>query len=193
MVSNTNLRALYIPNKFTGIFPGRGKVTWRDWYTHEVLDYTSGANTTLSAPLGHINVHVRDGAAILLHKTPGYTIEETRQSEYTLLVHLSSDGDASGKAYLDNGESMPPTPYRELEFTASGGKVQIKTSGEYYVKNKLSEITVLVNGASASSLGGVKVDEKKWETFSWDVGKGELVIKGLSLDLNLAKTISWKF
>jgi len=183
------------PNVSTvdGIFPGRGSVTWRDWYTHEVLNYTSGANTTLSAPLGHINVHVRDGAAILLHKTPGYTITETRKSDYNLLVHLSANGTASGKAYMDDGESQPPTPYRELEFAAADGKVKIKTSGKYHVENKLSEITVLLNGEFASSLGEVTVENKSWPSFSWDSGKGKLVIHGLDLDLNTARTISWKF
>ena len=43
------------------------------------------ANTTLDAPLGHIPVHMREGAALLLHSRPAYTIAETRDGAYALL------------------------------------------------------------------------------------------------------------
>src|ERR1700733_4006377 len=81
-----------------GIFPGRGNVVWRDWYTHDIVEYTSGVAMTLTAPLGHINVHVRDGSAILLHAVPAYTIEETQQGPFSLLVSLSADSQAFGTA-----------------------------------------------------------------------------------------------
>lgn len=157
-----------------------------------MVNYTAGANTTLPAPLGHVNVHVRDGSAILLHTTPGYTIEETRQSNYSLLVHLTPNGTAGGKAYMDDGESSQPTPFREVEFSASEDKVEIQVTGDYRVQNKLTEITILVNGASATgNVSSVMVAEQIWTSFTWDAQKGELVIKGLGLDLNKATTISW--
>jgi alpha-glucosidase len=99
------------------------------------VNYTPGANTTLDAPLGHINIHLRAGAAILLHKTPAYTIKETSQSDYSLLVHLTPNGTAGGTAYLDDGESMPPTPFRDIKFEASGGKLTIKSVGDYHAAN----------------------------------------------------------
>ncbi|TFY77203.1 hypothetical protein EWM64_g6809 [Hericium alpestre] len=86
-----------------GIFPGRGQIIWRDWYTHEVVNATAGAPTTLAAPLGHIPVHVRDGAAILLHSQPGYTTNETRASPYALLVSLGVDGRAFGTPFRKPG------------------------------------------------------------------------------------------
>lgn len=93
---------------------------------------------------------------------------------------------------MDDGESLPPTPFRELEFAASEGKVEIKVTGEYQVQNKLAEITVLINGASAAgNVSSVTVEEQEWKSFDWDAKKGELVIKGLSLDLNNATTVSW--
>lgn len=159
-----------------------------------MVNYTAGANTTLDAPLGHVNVHVRDGAAILLHTTPGYTIEETRQSDYSLLVHLTPNGTASGKAYMDDGESLPPTPFKEIEFSASNGKVEMKITGDYHVQNKLAEVTVLINGYNGSasrSVSSVTVAEKKWTSFAWDAQKGELMIKSLKLDLNEATMLSW--
>ncbi|KZT24334.1 glycoside hydrolase family 31 protein [Neolentinus lepideus HHB14362 ss-1] len=40
-------------------------VTWRDWYTHAAVTTTPGVNTTLLAPLGHINMEVFFGTAYI--------------------------------------------------------------------------------------------------------------------------------
>ncbi len=101
---------------YLGIFPGRGQVIWRDWYTQERVNASIGTNTTLDAPLGHINVHIRDGAALLLHSSPAYTVEETRQGPFSLLVSLSSAGEAFGTAFLDDGVSFPPGPSTTVTF-----------------------------------------------------------------------------
>ena len=129
---------------------------------------------------------------MFLYTTPGYTIEETRQSSFSLLLHLTSNGTASDKAYMDDGESLPPTPYREVAFDVSKGKLEIGGVGKYIVKQKLSEITVLINGASnKSQVGSVSVGNEKWTKWSWDGQKGELVIKNLKIDLNSKSTVSW--
>jgi alpha-glucosidase len=138
----------------------------------------------MDAPLSHINVHVRDGAAILLHTTPAYTIEETRKSDYSLLVHLTPNGTASGTAYLDDGESQPPTPFRDVEFEASSGQLVIRSVGDYHATNKLAEITVLMNGKSADDVSSVRVNGKDLESWTWDKLKGELVVRELAIDLN---------
>jgi len=59
----------------------------------------------LSAPITHINVHVR-GGAILPLQAPAYTTAETRANPYSLLVALDESGQASGSLYLDDGESL---------------------------------------------------------------------------------------
>ncbi|OAX37415.1 hypothetical protein K503DRAFT_783640 [Rhizopogon vinicolor AM-OR11-026] len=48
------------------VFPGRGSVIWREWYTHAVVNAISRGNTTLDAPISYINVHIRDSSALLL-------------------------------------------------------------------------------------------------------------------------------
>ncbi|KAJ7209873.1 glycosyl hydrolases family 31-domain-containing protein [Mycena haematopus] len=152
-----------------GILPGRGKIVWRDWYTHEVVNGTAGTNTTLAAPLGHINVHVRDGAALLLHQTPGYTVAETRQSAFSLLVTHSADGRAFGSTYLDDGVSDPPGPNTVITVYSSKNSVKISSKGAFHVAQKLAEVTVL----------GVPQ-------------KPKIVMSGLSVDLNVeTTTIEW--
>ncbi len=184
---------MLIPNVSTvdGIFPGRGSVVWRDWYTHEIVNATAGANTTLDAPLGHINVHVRDAAAILLHAEPGYTTAETRAGPYTLLVTQDASGYAFGTAYVDDGESVPPTPSTTITFRAQKGEVAISTAGDFTVEQKLDTVTVL--GVGAEKPGSVQVDGEALDEASWefDVGLGRLVVKGLAVDLNKGASLTW--
>ncbi|KAI0756205.1 glycosyl hydrolases family 31-domain-containing protein [Daedaleopsis nitida] len=181
------------PNATTvdGIFPGRGSVVWRDWYTHEAVNATAGAPTTLAAPLGHINVHVRDGAAILLHAQPGYTTTETRAGPYALLVALDKHGHASGTAYVDDGESVPPTPSTTLAFAARGGALSVSSVGNFAIAQKLDTITVLGVGSErphAIKANGAAVKEGQVE---FDARVGKVVLKGLGLDLNKGVSVSW--
>ncbi|KAJ6556155.1 glycosyl hydrolases family 31-domain-containing protein [Mycena capillaripes] len=171
-----------------GIFPGRGKTVWRDWYTHDVLNATAGANTTLAAPLGHINVHVRDGAAILLHQTPGYTTEETRQGAFSLLVTKSADGYAFGASYLDDGVSDPPGPSTTLTVHGSKNAVEISSTGTFRVLQKLEVVTILgvATKPAEISVGG------KVQNFSYVSAQQKVVVSELDVDLNKGTTIEWK-
>ncbi|PCH40069.1 glycoside hydrolase family 31 protein [Wolfiporia cocos MD-104 SS10] len=178
------------PNVTTveGIFPGRGQVTWRDWYTHDVVNATIGGNTTLDAPLGHINVHVRDGSAILLHAQPAYTINETRSGPYALLVSLSANGSASGTAYIDDGETIPPTPNTTLTFIAADGLLNINSGGDFEVQQNLSTVTILGVTNQPESVGVKGVHDTNWEYFP---SQEELVLTDLGLNLNDDITIFW--
>ncbi|KAF7376773.1 Glycoside hydrolase family 31 protein [Mycena sanguinolenta] len=178
------------PNVSTvdGIFPGRGKTIWRDWYTHDVINATVGANTTLSAPLGHINVHIRDGAALLLHASPAYTVEETRQGPFALLVSQSPDGSAFSTAYIDDGLSDPPGPSTTVTFQASKNSVTITSKKEFEVVQKLVQVTILgvETKPTSVSVGGTAVQE-----FTYNSAQQELILTDLTIDLNEGTTISW--
>jgi alpha-glucosidase len=170
-----------------GIFPGRGSVIWRDWFTHDVVKTNSGKNTTLQAPLGHINVHIRSGSAMLLHAKPSYTTTESRGAPYSMLVSLGSDGKADGSAYIDDGESVLPTPSRKLAFKVDGSKLTIGSEGDFKVDQKLDEIVIL--GVQKPRSFTVNGADKK---FDYEDGKKKLVVKGCGLDLNRAVEVTWK-
>lgn len=180
-----------IPNVTTvnGMFPGRGNVIWRDWYTHDVVEHTPGAAMTLTAPLGYINIHVRDRSAILLHSSPAYTIEETRQGPYSLLVSQSADGCAFGSAYIDDGISHPPTPSKNLIFSVTRSQVVIASDGSFNVTQRLAEVTVL--GVSSEPTF-VLVDGKMVAGWYYVPSKHKLVAQSLDIDLNNRVTIEWK-
>ncbi|EPT05586.1 hypothetical protein FOMPIDRAFT_1034256 [Fomitopsis schrenkii] len=172
-----------------GIFPGRGKEIWRDWYTHSIVNATPGGNTTLDAPLGHIPVHIRGGSAILLFSKPAYTIEETRSGGYSLLVSLAADGTAFGTAYIDDGLSVPPTPHLDLTFSVQSARLSIKSQGDFSLSESLDTITIL--GADEAQSASVEVNAQEHSAWSYDPDVQELVLSGLGLDLNDANSISW--
>lgn len=73
-----------------GVFPGIGEGTrWFDWYTLQEVHAKPQENVTLSAPLEHINVHVRGGSILVLQE-PGYTTEETKITRILLSLRLIS-------------------------------------------------------------------------------------------------------
>ena len=98
---------------------------------------------SVDAPITHINVHIRDSSALLLHQEPGYTIYETREGPYALLVSLNAAGTAFGTAYVDDCISFPPGPSRSLTFQVADGTLNIESKGEYAIQQKLETITVL--------------------------------------------------
>jgi len=164
-------------------------VTWRDWYTHDVVNATKGANTMLSAPLGHINVHIRDGSAILLHAKPAYTIEETRQGPYSLVVSQAADGHAFGSAYIDDGVSSPPVASYYLTFAVTKGKILIQGRGSFNVTQNLQTITVLGISLKPSN---VSVQGRSVASWQFAEAQGKLTITALNVDLNEPVTVEWE-
>jgi len=174
---------------------------WRDFFTHERLADTTKTHT-LEVPLGKIGLHIRSGSAIILHQEPGYTIASTRRSDLTLLVSLSpgTDGNARGMVYLDDGESQPPTPYREVEIFAEGGrhggKIRFAGEGTYVSQPKLQKVVILVNDEQEEGSGvtEVWVGGRTWGSWSWDGKLRELVVERVGIDLNgpTLDTIGWR-
>jgi alpha-glucosidase len=165
-------------------------VIWRDWYTHDVVESTPGTPTTLAAPLGHINVHIRDGAALLLHAQPAYTIEGTRQGPYSLLVSQTAKGLAHGTAYVDDGISSPPGPSRVLTFSATKNAVSISGHGGFHIAQRLADITVLGVGAKPSS---VSLNGQKVGIWTYAAQQGKLSAVGVDADLNSPVLLTWKW
>ncbi|KAF5346403.1 hypothetical protein D9758_012755 [Tetrapyrgos nigripes] len=198
-----------------GIFPGRGNVIWRDFWTHEVVSSSNGNGTgtstatqkaTLSAPISHIPVHIRSGSVILMHAQPAYTIEETRAGPYTLLVSLDSDGAAMGDAYVDDGISDPVGESRVLRFSVGVSNngtstLRINSEGEFEIEQKLVNVTVLGVGKVPGSVrvDGEEVSRNTGTGWSWKEATEELIVQigngngnGTNgIDLNEEHVLEW--
>lgn len=111
-----------------------------------------------------------------------------------------AEGVAHGKLYLDDGESQPPTPYREVEIFAEGGrhggKLRFVSKGTYMSQTKLQKVFVLVNGEQEVGPGvtEVWVRGKTWESWSWDGRLGMLTVEGVGIDMNefTLEAVSWR-
>lgn len=123
-----------------------------------------------------------------MHAQPGYTTAETLTSPYTLLVFQAADGYAFGHTYLDDGESLPPTPHTNVQFFVEDGSIKVKSSGSFDVRPKLESITVL--GTAKPS--AVMVQGRREKNWSYVDGLQKLEIRGLNVDLNAPTTIEWK-
>ena len=150
-----------------------------------------GQPNTLSAPLGHINVHIRDGSALLLHSKPAYTIEETRQGPYSLLISQNSQGLAHGTAYIDDGTTNPPGPNRVLSFVSTKQTVSVTGVGTFQVGSKLHDITVLgvVSKPTSVLLNGRHASTDMW---TYVPQQEKLAVFGLDTSLNRAVSLSWE-
>ncbi|KAI0791893.1 glycosyl hydrolases family 31-domain-containing protein [Abortiporus biennis] len=166
------------PNVSTveGIFPGRGKVVWRDWYTHDITNASNGT-ALLSAPLGHINVHIRGGAALLLHAKPAYTITETRSGPFSLLVSQTA-------------KTIPPTPNTTLTFKASRGRLELSSKGTFNIAQKLDSVTILGVSTQPKKL---TVANKNLAPSDWTYlsAQQKLVLSDVDVDLNVGTVIAW--
>jgi len=145
----------------------------------------------LDAPLGHIPVLVRSGAALLLHSQPGYTTRASAALPYALLVSLSREVNAYGTALVDDGESET-TESRTLVFNAHDKTLNISTPGGdiFEIVQPLGVITILgiERAPKLVRMDGMVVSTRKWV---FDSAVQRLVVSGLSIDLNGRCTISW--
>lgn len=161
-----------------GVFPGAGKgQVYYDWYTHTAVTASAGQNVTIEAPLGHIPVYIRGGYVIPTQKA-ALTTREARRSPWSVLVALGSEGNASGKLYVDDGESLAPNATLFVELTASRGTLYASARGRYEDANPLDCVTVLgvANPVSTVTLNGKAV---KGKGIKYDATSKTLTVSGL--------------
>ncbi|KAG7666115.1 uncharacterized protein J8A68_000371 [[Candida] subhashii] len=128
-------------NYTKGVFPGEDAVYY-DFYTHKKQNFKPGKNETLDAPLGHIPLHLK-GGHILPTQEPGYTVADSRQNPFGLIVALDNNNAASGKLYLDDGESVNVEESLYVDFVASNSQLVVSPIGEYKVEQPLANVTIL--------------------------------------------------
>ncbi|KAL4803698.1 glycosyl hydrolases family 31-domain-containing protein [Aspergillus unguis] len=158
-----------------GVFPGlaQGEV-WYDWYTRKAVDAQPGVNTTIDAPLGHIPVYVR-GGSILPMQEPALTTRNARQTPWALTAALGRNETASGKLYLDDGESLHPDTMLHVDFSVVDSKLSASAQGDWKESNPLANVTILgvANEPSAVTFNGQEVPA------DYDVGLRVLSVTGL--------------
>ncbi|WVN88893.1 uncharacterized protein L203_104108 [Cryptococcus depauperatus CBS 7841] len=174
----------------TGQFPITNGVFWVDWWTHGKLNTSATGEATLDLPLGNIGVHVRSGSILLLYHEPAYTVKETKDGGYSVLVVLDGHGSAQGDAKVDDGESFPVVEQTCLSFTSSNSKtLTSKPEGNFYIPGNLKSATIVgVWNKPDVTVNGNKVDDSQVE---YDETVGRVKITALNVDVNKEFEIKW--
>uniref|UniRef100_A0A8C3HYM0 Maltase n=1 Tax=Chrysemys picta bellii TaxID=8478 RepID=A0A8C3HYM0_CHRPI len=92
VLENATSVLAYIPN-----------ARWYDYYTEQIA--FKGQFHNLSAPLEHINLHIR-GGYIIPWQDPANNTFYSRQNSMGLTVALDDNGSAQGQLYWDDGNSI---------------------------------------------------------------------------------------
>lgn len=90
-----------------------------------------------------IPVHVRGGSIVPMRVKSAYTTTDLRKQDFQLLIAPDKDGKASGKLYLDDGDSVDPSETSEIDFYYENGKVTSKGSFGYNAGFKVQLVTLL--------------------------------------------------
>ena len=160
-----------------GVFPGVGKgECYYDWYTQTAVTAAPGQNVTIDSPLSHIPVYLR-GGYVLPMQQPAMTTTAARNTPWSVLVALSTEGTAKGTLYLDDGESVTPNATLYVELTASARSLYASGRGSFSDKNPLANVTILgvQSPVMNVSLNGVGITSG----VAYDGAKKVLSINGL--------------
>ncbi|XP_075413533.1 putative maltase-glucoamylase 2 [Tenrec ecaudatus] len=109
------------------------------WYDHSTggLENSIGGWKNLSAPLDHINLHIR-GGCILPWQEPAQNTQRSRQNFMGLTVALDSEGKAQGQLFWDDGQSIGTYEsgnYFLARFTSAQDTLQIQTIHNKYLSD----------------------------------------------------------
>ncbi|PWZ00927.1 Alpha-glucosidase subunit 1 [Testicularia cyperi] len=169
------------------LFPDAGG-KWRNIFTYDALDVEYNKNVSVSAPLSTINVHLRPGKALLTHSKPEYTIYETQQNPYGLIVNLDGNATAATSFYLDDGATPAPAPNATLSIQASNSSVSGSLEGSFKPNQTLDYVVVLDVAQKPTQ---VTLNNNNISSFAYSETKGLLNVTALAADLSANWTLSW--
>ncbi|KAM6121973.1 lysosomal alpha-glucosidase-like [Phoenicopterus ruber ruber] len=162
---------------------------WYDFYTGSSVN-SSGEMLKMSAPLEHLNLHVREGA-ILPTQKPGTTSEATRRNPLRLIVALSQSATAWGDLFWDDGESLDTFERGSYSYLVFNVTQNIFTSIVLHASTEATEVTI-----GTLSIFGVREPPSKVllngqeKPFSY-LDNQVLTVSDLGLSLSQGFSLRW--
>ncbi|XP_006887298.1 PREDICTED: maltase-glucoamylase, intestinal-like [Elephantulus edwardii] len=177
----------------TAYFPA---AHWYDYYTGAYTN-SSGEWKTLSAPLDHINLHVRGGYILPLQE-PAQNTHLSRQNPLGLIIALDENKEAKGELFWDDGDSRDTVVnnnYLFCEFSVSQNRLDVKVLQSGYTDlNNLTFKEIKIFGTEEPANVIVKqnsVPVQASPNVTYDHNLQVAVITDLSLALGKAYTVEW--
>jgi len=173
------------------------KGLWYDFKTWSLAFdcSSSGSYKSISTPLTSTNVHVAGGNILPLQNSAMTTVAG-RQTPFTVLVALGTDGAASGSLFWDDGEQIELESSLVVNYKAVSGSVSNEILESTYGDADtftLDTIVVmgtssLVKSVSSATLNGVALSSSQ---ISYDSSKHSLTFSGLKLALSKEFELIW--
>lgn len=148
--------------------------------TWEVVEGSGSEITLDDIDFTQIPLHVRGGAVIPLRAESGLTTTEVRAKPFQLIVAPDRDGKASGKLYLDDGDSIEQEATSEIEFKYENGVLEVSGSFDYTAEDaRVSAVKVLGSKkpGKAPKYGKKGKGKKKCKDDEWEYKKGVVTIE----------------
>jgi alpha-glucosidase (family GH31 glycosyl hydrolase) len=157
---------------------------WYDYYTGSEVA-ARGQWLELDAPLDFINVHVR-GGIVYPTQVPAINTELSRNNPFGLIVALDDAGAATGKIFVDDGDSIDTQGsglYFEADYVVTAGVLtgSVKNEG-FDVSTKVLDTVRLLG---AGTVREVKLNGVVHPHFT-NEPSGEVKITQLNASLNSA-------
>jgi alpha-glucosidase len=139
------------------------KDTFYDFFSGEKVEGQGETVSRDNVDYTEIPVHVRGGSIIPMRVDGANNTKLLRELDFELLIAPDADGNASGRLYLDDGESLNPSETSEIsfEYNAADHTLVAKGTFEYQTSSKIQRATLLGsldNSASTGSRKGKLVD-----------------------------------
>lgn len=136
----------------TGYFPSD---IWYSLFDHSVIDCSaSGRFVELHTPITNTNVHARGGSIIPTQEF-AMTTTKARQTPFSLLVHLNSNGSANGNLFLDNGIDVETTLSSVVLYSVRANVLTSSLSRSHFrSESVLGSIQVRAVGSYITSCAG---------------------------------------
>nr|XP_013801612.1 PREDICTED: lysosomal alpha-glucosidase-like [Apteryx mantelli mantelli] len=144
----------------------------------------------MSAPLDHLNLHVREGA-ILPTQKPGITSEASQGNPLRLIVALSQSATAWGDLFWDDGESLDTFERGSYSYLVFNVTQNVFTSTVLHASAEATYVTI-----DALSIFGVRQPPSKVilngqeKPFSY-LDNQVLTVSGLGLGLSQGFSLRW--
>jgi len=180
-------------NAVTAYVPGMGKEQWYDFFSGESVNCQGYCK--FDAPLERVNVLVRGGHSILLHKVEEgntTTTAQARRDGFRLLVALDGKQESSGDIYIDDGESINVEDdfiYASFQHRASGSSYTINSQAVHPGKlsNMNTQLKELVVYGIQRNVTALRVGGRAVSSFKFDSQSGVLTADISSFDVDIQK------
>lgn len=117
-----------------------------------------------------IPMHIRGGSIIPLRVQSANTTTELRKNDFRLLIAPGLDGTASGRLYLDDGESLVQDGVTDVKFEYSQeGGFEMDGTFEYDSGVSVQEIVVLGKDDDSSGSGEKVMYDEASGSMRWQV------------------------